>query len=84
VNIGEANDTIMLLRWLTSDRADDRQTQAAKAAAARLADRSRARIMAGLSGEVVLEKWPATRWDPVFEQCCCLTRACPVHGRARA
>lgn len=79
MNIGEADDTITLLRWLTADKPNDRQTEAAKAAAGRLADRSRARILAGLGGEEVIEKWPAYRQDPTWTQCRCLTHACPVH-----
>lgn len=75
MNIGEANDTIKLLHWLTADQL----TAQAKAAAGRLADRSRARIMAGLGGEQVIEKWPAVRWDPIFDQCRCLVHACTVH-----
>lgn len=79
MNIGEANDTIMLLRWLIADKPNDRQTEAAKAAAGRLADRSRARILAGIGGEEVIAKWPAPRADPTSPHCRCLTRACPVH-----
>lgn len=65
MNIGEANDTVILLRWLTTRPAPDPEAAAAasvraKRAAARLADRSSARLMAGMTGEKVIEQWPAT------------------------
>lgn len=61
MNIGEANDTNMLLRWLTADRTDPVLAEKAKKAAARLADRARRRLMAGPGGDEVLAKWPADR-----------------------
>lgn len=79
MNIGEADDTIMLLRWLTGDQANEALTEKAKAAAARLADRSRRRIMAGIGGEEVLAKWPAYAKSEMWPQCRCLVRQCPVH-----
>lgn len=81
MNIGEADDTIMLLRWLTSDQANEALTEKAKAAAARLADRSRRRIMAGIGGEEVLANWPAYAESEMWAQCRCLVRQCTVHGQ---
>jgi hypothetical protein len=56
VNISEANDVISLLRWLTHPAGHS--AEKAKAAAVRLADRSRARLMTGIGGEEVAANWP--------------------------
>lgn len=61
MNIGEANDTNMLLRWLLADQPSAALTEQAKKAAARLGDRARRRLIAGPGGDEVLAKWPADR-----------------------
>lgn len=60
MNIGEADDTITLLRWLTAGMPSGHLEDRAKASAQRLADRSRARIMAGISGDQVVANWPGS------------------------
>ena len=59
MNIGEANDTQKLLRWLLDpNRTSTCEPEAdALGAAARLADRSEAALGAGMTGDQVRSAW---------------------------
>jgi hypothetical protein len=63
MNIRESNDLNAVLHFLLGDTASNGSTitsERAREAAARLADRAAKTLLAGLTGDQVTERWPAT------------------------
>lgn len=69
MNIGEANAVQWLLQYLLQDQNDPLVPDSDKAcaAAAELADRSRAVLHAGMSGDHVRQAWPDLDWPSPSE-----------------
>lgn len=60
MSLGDASDVQNLLAWLTGEHNNDPDYNGdgARVAAARLADRSRKVLAAGMDGDRVTDRWP--------------------------